>query len=145
MSGTLSIIIFPKAKKRTQTNHHNYFYQFSSFQEKFATCIRKARFFVFRFYGHHISKNATMSTGCHPIMDQTVLQKSLRAYKFMQSASVPDAVCHPWPLPRAKKVSTGHFFTEVLQLPPPSSSHFSITKKRTPSDWMVFFFWYEWG
>ena len=44
-------------------------------------------------------------------------------------ASVPDAVLHEWTLPRAKKVSTGHFFTEVLQLPPPSSSHCSITKK----------------
>jgi len=66
-------------------------------------------------------------------------------------ASVPDTVLHEWTLPRAKQVSTGHLFTEVLQLPPPSSSHFSITiittgrwfslyKKRTPSDWMVFFF-----
>ena len=44
-------------------------------------------------------------------------------------ASVPDAVLHEWTLPRAKKVSTEHFFMEVLQLPPPSSSHCSITKK----------------
>ena len=50
-----------------------------------------------------------------------------------QLTSLPDVICLLWTLPRAKKVSTGHFFTEVLQLPPPSSSHFSITKKRTPS------------
>ena len=49
-------------------------------------------------------------------------------------ASVSDTVLHEWTLPRAKKVSTGHFFTEVLQLPPPSSSHFSITKKDSHPD-----------
>ena len=32
-------------------------------------------------------------------------------------------------LPRAKKVSPGHFFAEVSQLPPPSSSPYTITKK----------------
>ena len=54
-------------------------------------------------------------------------------------ASVPDAVLYEWTLPRAKKVSTGHFFSEVLQLPPPSSSHFSITKKEHhPIGWCSF-------
>ena len=54
-------------------------------------------------------------------------------------ASVSDTVLHEWTLPRAKKVSTGHFFTEVSQLPPPSSSHFSITKKEHhPNGWCSF-------
>ena len=55
-------------------------------------------------------------------------------------ASVSDAVLHEWTLPRAKKVSPGHFFAEVSQLPPPSSSPCAITKKRQPAERLTVFF-----
>ena len=116
--------------------------QHRSVVEKFFSKVFKISWF-FRFRGHCILKNPNLSTGCYSIMGQnmglTVLGESSVQTDSCKPASVPDAVLHEWTLPRAKKVSTGHFFMEVLQLPPPSSSHFSITKKEHhPNGWCSF-------